>query len=156
MNSTTLLLSLLLFVTSCNSNKSSKAGDQQGAWNPPPAGAVVAADSMKIDDPLNEFYFAVSVTVSHENEIATGDYGFVYDVTTHYGPGTMTGQITMPAGGKTLKPLLHKSPQGYRYLIGFIAGEDLGGDGKTFQELYSVEGSKETIVIKPLKSYRFR
>jgi hypothetical protein len=150
-------LLVVLLLAACNG--SAPAGSEAGAtpWQPPAAGTTVASDSMKVDDPLNNFYFAVKLTVSPENEHANGDYGFVYDVTTHYGPGAMTGTINMPPGGRSLKPLLRKAPEGgYKYIVGFIAGKDMGGDGQTFQELYAIEGSRETIAIKPLKSYRFR
>ncbi len=153
-------LAAIICMASCNNPPADKntpdtRRDVRG-WEPPQTGVTVAADSMKTNDPLNAFYFAVKLTVSADNEGATGDYGFVYDIVTHYGPGGMVGKLIMPAGGKSLKPLLQRDPQGgYRYIIGFIAGKELGGDGKTFQEFYSVTGSKETVEIKPLKSYRF-
>ncbi len=154
-----LMVLILLAACSAPDHNASKNNPAAG-WTPPGAGAVVAADSMQYHgDALNRFYFVVKLTVSSDNEQANanGDYGFVYDVNTHCGPGVLTGKITMPTGGKSLKPLLRAAPEGgNKYIVGFIAGSDMGGDGKTFQELYSITAEKENIEIRQLKNYRFR
>lgn len=154
-------LMTFLLLAACQSKSTSpesKSGGSSATWQPPGPGTVVAIDSMKYaEDPLNDFYFAVKLSVSSENEHEVADYGFVYDVSTHCGPGDMTGAIHMPKGGKHLKPLLRRAPDGgYQYQVGFIAGKDMGGDGKTFQELYAITATKGNVEIKPLKSYSFQ
>jgi len=151
-------LFLPLLFMACQNKTPHNNGVGSEGWTPPGPGTIVAIDSMKYkEDPLNNFYFAVKLTVSSENATQVGDYGFVYDLNTHCGPGEMIGRVEMPSGGRSLKPLLRRAPEGrYKYIIGFIAGKDLGGDGKTFQDLYSVTATKEKVEIKALKSYRFQ
>ena len=146
----------LLFLAACHS--SPETVKQQ--WMPPVAGTVVANDSMKIKDKLNDFYFAVKLTVSGENKETGIDYGFVYDVATHYGPNNAVSKITMPRGGKRLQPLLRKDPSNEdTFIIGFIPDKDMGGDGKTFKEYYAVKalvvGNITSIKLEKLKDYRF-
>jgi hypothetical protein len=152
---------LLAFLTACQS--SSTGNDQANTakqWTPPAAGVIVAADSMKVADDLNDFYFAVTLTSSHENNKPGKGDGFVYDLDAHFGPNDAMSSIRMPRGGRDLQPLLRKvDNEDYGYIIGFIPGKDMGGDGVTFQPYYLVKAVKSSvkvaIEIKGLKQYSF-
>lgn len=157
-----LFLLSLLFFTACNSNPSADAGNGEtsASWTPPASGTVVASDSMKIEDKLNDFYFAVKLTTSHNNDKPGNNYGFIYDVDAHFGPNDAMSEITMPKGGKNLKPVLQKAEdEEYGYILGFIPSRQMGGDGKTFQPYYLVRavkaGMHTSIEIKALKQYSF-
>lgn len=150
------LFIILFFLCSCgHSGTGDNAAQNDTRWTPPPAGTVVAADSMKIDDPLNTFYFAVKLISSPANG-EEGTFGFIYDIETHYGPANTSGRFSMPSGGKDLKPLLRKATDGsYTFIIGFIPGKEFGGDN-TFKEYYAVSGNKGSIEIRALKGYKFQ
>jgi hypothetical protein len=124
-------------------------------WTPPPAGTIVAGDSMAIKDPLNHFYFAVQLRSSAMND-QPGAAGFIYDVLAHFGPNAAEGQITMPEGGRNLRPLLRRAPDGgYSYRIGFITGSAFGRD-TSFHDYYLVKGAKDNIEIKAVKAYSLK
>ena len=151
-----LCIFFLLLLAAC---QSSPETIKQG-WIPPAAGTVIANDSMKINDKLNDFYFALKLTVSDENKETAIDYGFVYDVVTHYGPNNAESKIMMPRGGKRLQPLVRKDPANDNtFIIGFIPDKNMGGDGKTFKEYYAVKalvvGNITSIKLEKLKDYRF-
>ena len=148
-----LLLPFILFMNGCSDNETNNSHDES-AWTPPPAGTLVAADSMKIDDPLNNFYFAVKLSTSPANEMS-GNYGFVYDMDMHCGPNKGVQQLTMPKGGNNLKPLIRRAKDGNpAFIIGFIPGKEYGGD-TTFQEYYSITAEGKNMKVKALKAYRF-
>lgn len=148
---------LLLGLSACGENTPAANAALNTPWNPPALGTLVASDSMRTKDELNEFYFALRLSVSANNENEKRDYGFVYDITTHYGPGRLNAKLTMPPGGKSLKPLIRRSKdKDAQYIIGFIIGKELGGDGRTFQRYYQVTGSNQLVEIKQLESYRFQ
>lgn len=148
----------LLMLYSChehpqmNDSASVKAGT---SYTPPPAGSIVAADSMPFsEDPLNHYYFSVKLRVSEDNKRADS-YGMVYDVLAGYGPAHAQSAITMPHGGRDLQPLLRRDDSSeYGYIIGFIADKSHGGDG-TFKPYYRVAAQRGEISIKPLKGYAF-
>ena len=150
---TLLILPIILLINGCSSNETANSRDES-AWTPPPSGTLVAADSMKIDDPLNNFYFAVKLSVSPANKMS-GNYGFVYDMAIHCGPNKGVQQLTMPKGGDNLKPLIRRAKDGSpEFIIGFIPGKAYGGD-TTFQEYYSVKAEGKNMSVKALKAYRF-
>lgn len=148
------LLPVFMLAVACNNRSSTKSTDD-ATWTAPPAGTVVAVDSMKIEDPLNNFYFAVKLTSSPANDMP-GTMGFVYDMDMHAGPNKGLQQLTMPKGGKDLKPLIRRAKDGSTmFIIGFIPGKDFGGD-TTFQEYYSVKAEGKNISVHVLKSYSFQ
>lgn len=148
-----LILPLVLLLGACSQPKAGN-DNNDGSWTPPPAGTVVAADSMKVKDPLNDFYFAVKLVSSPANG-EEGNMGFVYDVEAHYGPNAANSRITMPKGGNNLRPLLRPDKtKEYTYILGFIPGKDYGGSNE-FQDYYAISASRGTIEIRALKSYSF-
>ena len=113
-------------------------------YTPPPAGAVVTADSMPVtDDPLNHFTFTVKIKTNEYSNKGT------YSIDAAYGPNTADGMFTMPRGGGHLKPILQKGKTPYTYIIGFEYQHK-------FYEYYRVTGSKATIEIKNIKAYTFQ
>lgn len=161
MRSFCLFILVLVFLSGC---RQPSAGTDKTTtsteWTPPAAGSIVAADSMKVDDKLNDFYFAVVLTSSHKNKEGGNDYGFVYDLDAHFGPNDAMSSITMPKGGRNLQPLLRKvDNEEYGYIIGFIPGKSMGGDGNTFMPYYLVKAVKTAanvaIEIKGIKQYSF-
>jgi hypothetical protein len=121
------------------------------SWDPPPAGTVVAEDSMKVvEDDLNNFYFSVRLSVADDNTTASRE-GFKYNVHSSYGHAVVDGVIVMPYRGEHLRPLLRPG-KGYSYIVGFIPGSDYGGD-TAFHEYYRITGGRERIEISALSGY---
>ncbi|XZF13612.1 hypothetical protein ACTHGU_17665 [Chitinophagaceae bacterium MMS25-I14] len=134
--------SMVLF--SCGQKASEH--NEETHFDPPPAGTVIAADSVPVQDALNHFTFSVKV-VSNEHS----DHYGVYDVKAAYGPNTADGQFTMPKGGEELKPLLRKGKEENTYIIGFHYGTDTA-----FYEYYEVNGQHGQITMAYLKGYSFK
>ena len=149
-----LLLAAIFVIAfgSCNDNKGTGstreprllATNDIDQYTPPPAGAVIAADSMAItDDPLNHFTFSVRIKTNDYSDKGT------YAIEAFFGPNKADGMFTMPRGGSHLKPILHRSKEQYTYIIGFEYQHN-------FYEYYRVAGSKGTIEIKNIKAYAFQ
>ena len=147
-----LLAATLLLLSGCATNTEHQSHGGGKDWTPPPAGTVVAADSMKVvEDQLNNAYFSVRLTVAEGNSGNTKD-GFKYDVHAAYGKATADGVIVMPYRGERLKPLIRRS-EGYNYVIGFIPGELAGSNDTSFHEYYLIVGDPEYIRINPMKGF---
>jgi hypothetical protein len=142
---------LLAACTAPPSNRDTQAtGDS--SWTPPPAGSVVAADSMKIvENYPDSRFFSVKLSVSEGN---TGKHteSFKYDMHAKFGQAHADGRIIMPFGGERLKPLLRRG-EGYSYIMGFIPGKAYGSD-TAFHEYYHIIGGKDFVKIIPLKGFR--
>ena len=148
------LLPMVLLINGCHNTQQADIADVP-QWIPPPAGTVVAADSMKLADELNNSYFAVKLVASPAND-KPGTMGYVYDLYVHCGANEGMQQITMPKGGRNLKPLIRRAANDRTtYIVGFIPGRDFGGD-TTFLEYYSVSEDGRNIKVKALKSYTFQ
>ena len=111
----------------------------------PPKGTVIAADSIKVADPLNESYFAV--------RLVAGEYSFrgTYDIKAHYGSGEGNSQITFPRADVPVRPAMRRGDAPESFIIGFYLGDD-----KKFYDYFLVDGQKNEIKMKYLKAYSFR
>lgn len=148
-------LSILLISAICCScsnvadNTSARSGNsirtESGKFKPPPAGTILAADSMKIRDPLNTFYFAVKI-VSNKHS----NYGS-YDVVAHYGPNEAKSAFSFPKEGRHIMPVLKKGKEPFTYIIGFYWDND-----PHFYDYYQVSARKGEIMMKYIKAYSFQ
>ena len=93
-------------------------------YTPPPAGTIVAIDSFKHSDGLNEFLFKIAVKVDSNKG--------VYTVTAQDGPRDAAAQFTMPRNGETL-PVSIKNEAPTAFVIGFKMPDDT-----TFYPYYRV------------------
>lgn len=150
-----LIPALFLLLSAACGTASRQAPATLKADAPPPAGAIVAADSIAYtDDPLNHYFFAVKLRVSAANTSA-GDAGMRYDILAGYGPAQAEGALAMPRGAGALKPLLRRdTAEKYGFIIGFIAGKEYGGDG-AFSPYYSVSATRGEIRMRQLRAYEF-
>jgi hypothetical protein len=148
MKPVTLLLSLIL-LSSCSSRNSQSVADNVGkqeAWrNTATPGTIVAADSMKVPDPLNEYYFSVKVLASSESDSGK------YDLHVAYANNEARTSFALPKGGKeTLLPAVRKGPEPFSYIVGFHKGTDTA-----FHDYVLVEANKGQTKMKYLKAYFF-
>ena len=142
------LLPLLLLFLSCSSNENTKntsstLEESATGVGGPSAGTVVAADSIKIPDPLNELYFGVSI-------VAT-EYSFrgTYAIKAHYGANDAASEITFPHSTEKLTPALRAGDEPFSYIVGFKIV-----DGDTFYDYFLVKAQKEQMEMKYLKAYQ--
>lgn len=143
----------IVILAGCSGPSADKANrsTSEMTWTPPPAGTIVAADSMEVaEDELNHAYFSVRLAVSEGNTGKPTD-GFKYDVHATYGQAVADGMIIMPYGGANLRPLLRKG-EGYSYIMGFIPGAAYGSD-TAFHEYYRISVVNEYIRIVALKGF---
>ena len=120
------------------------------SWTPPPAGTIVATDSMKVENAPDNTYFSVQMSVAEGNSGKRTE-GFKYNLHATYGNAVADSRIIMPFGGERMKPLLRRG-DGYNYIMGFIPG-DINGDN-AFHEYYRIAGDKDYIRISPLQGYQ--
>ncbi|MEO6832490.1 MAG: hypothetical protein ABI169_09815 [Chitinophagaceae bacterium] len=119
-------------------------------WQVPPAGSIVAADSIEVDEDLSKgLYFSVYLKVPQT--IGGGGTQY-YELDAKYGHGEAKSEIVMPRGGEHLQPLIHRK-DAHHFIIGFIPGKAFGGD-TSFLEYYQVTGNMQGISIEPLKSFQ--
>ena len=111
---------------------------------PKPGTLIIAAEMPVTDDILNHFTFSVKIYA--DSNISSG----VYDVDAEYGPNFAEGKFTMPKGGEDFKPLIHKGPGSYSYIIGFNAPGDT-----TFYEYYLVSSTLKSTKMEYIKAYTF-
>jgi hypothetical protein len=144
-------LLLALFIIGCASSPDNK---EPKSWTPPPAGTVIAADSMPIsNDPLIKHNFYIQLSVSPNNSQAS-KYGFRYDLYARYAHGEANAELVMPLGGEQLRPIIRRD-SGTVYTVGFIPGAAYGGD-TSFHPYYRVSGKLSGIEVVAIKSYSFR
>jgi hypothetical protein len=111
----------------------------------PAANTVVASDSMRIPDDLNELYFTIEVIAG-----AKSDKG-VYEVLVSYGPNDASGQVVMPEADKLIIPEVRRDTQQFAYIIGFHYGADT-----SFKDYFLVKADKGRTEMKYLKAYSFK
>ena len=144
--------SLVILLAGCTGTPNSHKAEQAEGWTPPPAGTLVAADSMTVtEDQLNNAYFAVQLRVSEGNTYRHSD-AFRYDLHATWGKAVKDFQIIMPFRGEKLKPLFRRG-EGYSYYMGFIPGPEHGGD-TSFHEYYRIDGGSEYMHVVPMKGFR--
>lgn len=108
-------IGIIFILISCNENGNG-VGHDYHPFYAPPAGTIIAADSIPIDeDELNDFYFAVKILSAEMSEEGK------YNLQAHFGHNDATTQLVYPLLEKPLKPALKRDDKiKYSYLIGFI------------------------------------
>jgi|GEM_PF-1807623 len=144
------VLILPLLITSCNNNtknngdRTSDRNEYNGVHFPP--GSVVAADSVRIPDPLNELFFTVKLLSNEHSQNGT------YDVIAAYGHNDAETQITFPPGSSNpIKPAIKKGDDATSFVIGFYETGDT-----TFHEYFLVQSTKGHTSMKYIRSYSFQ
>lgn len=130
-------LLILCILSACN------AGSKEGRISPE-AGIVVAADSMRIDDDLNELYFSARLETTEKSD--SGEYY----LETAWGYNIAQTTIRYPEGLEDVKPAIRRDT-GYSYIVGFFAKGDT-----VFHDYYSVAAMRGTIQMKYIKTYFFQ
>jgi hypothetical protein len=138
-----LLLSILLLGCSQPESKKKEVPVEKG--NAPAANTVVASDSMRIPDDLNELYFSIEVIASPESEEG------VYEVLVSYGPNDASGQVVMPEAEKLIIPEVRRDTQQFAYVIGFHYGADT-----SFKDYFLVKADRGRTEMRYLKAYSFK
>jgi len=133
---------LLLAVLSCSDPQPNQTKDIPTTnFNIPAPNTVVASDSMRIPDALNELYYSIEVVTTSQSRQG------VYEVLVQYGYNEASTRITMPASEHPLIPVLKKNAPN-EYIIGFRIPED-----NTFKDYFLVRANKGRIEMKYLKAY---
>lgn len=140
-----IVTSSILGCATAPSNEQKATIEQAKKYTPPPAGTIIAADSSKVPDELNDFYFAVSIKSTEYSSYGT------YDVVAHYGYNDAQSAFTFPKGGRAIMPVLKKSAKPFTYIIGFYWGDDT-----SFYDYYEVSAERGKIKMKYLKAYSFQ
>lgn len=124
------LLFILCLLLSCGNDTHENTATNEIPFYAPEAGTVIAADSMRIEDPLNVLYFSAKIIATE-----TSDFGnYVLDI--KYGHNTAKSDITYPELSQKVTPAIQQENE-YAYNIGFYLGED-----KTFNEYARVSTIK--------------
>jgi len=110
-----LLLSILLL--GCGQPESKKKEMDVERGHAPAANTVVASDSMRIPDDLNELYFTIEVIAG-----AKSDKG-VYEVLVSYGSNDASGQVVMPEADKLIIPEVRRDTQQLHTSSAFTMGQ---------------------------------
>jgi len=138
----------ILTLVACGQNARESETDRKAATHEvsvPAANTVVASDSVRIPDALNELYFSVEVIATPETEKG------VYEVLVNYGHNEASSQITMPDGDGSLLPKIKKGAVENTFVIGFLQGSDT-----TFNDYFEISATQKNIKMKYLKAYSFR
>ena len=109
-------------------------------YTPPPAGAIVAADSFTHTDGLNEFLFKIAVK-------ADSPQG-VYTLVANDGPRDAQSQFTLPKNGESL-PVFIKTEAPNAFVIGFKMPDDTA-----FYPYYRVGVLGTTITMQYTNAYK--
>jgi hypothetical protein len=142
---------LCLFVLSACTSRNSQPvseylGGEAAKGNAVKAGVLMAADSMRVPDPLNEYYFSVKVTSTEESDSGK------YEVRVVYGNNNAKTDIILPRGSaETLTPALRAGEEPFSYIIGFRAGEDTA-----FHDYVLIRANKGKTEMKYMKAYSFQ
>lgn len=140
-----IVTSSILGCATAPSNEQKATIEQAKKYTPPPAGTIIAADSSKVPDELNDFYFAVSIKSTEHSNNGT------YDIFAHYGYNDAHSSFTLPKSDKNLIPVLKKSSTPFTYVVGFYWGDD-----DIFYDYYEVSAERGQIKMKYLKAYSFQ
>lgn len=144
MNRSRFLLPLLLI--SCSEPETKQPVQEVSPTaHVPAANTVVASDSMRLPDELNEMYYSVEVVATHQS--ANG----VYEVLVSYGHNDASTQITMPEAETPVIPAVRRGAGPNEYIIGFRHGSDT-----TFNDYFLVRAGKGRTEMKYLKAYSFK
>lgn len=102
----------MLALASCG-NEKENGGDMEHFYAPA-AGIIVAADSMKAEDELNEFYFSVYITTTDLSNEGR------YLLQANLGYNEAKSEIVYPKLTQRLKPAIRKDPSNdFSYIVGF-------------------------------------
>jgi hypothetical protein len=143
------LLPAVLLFASCSApdaevkNAPGKLEVNETGTGGPDAGTIMAADSVRIPDLLNDQYFSVAI-------VAT-EYSFrgTYAIRAMYGANDAQSEITFPRSSRKLTPLLRKGDEPFSYVVGF----SLKGDNR-FYDYFLVKAQKGQTEMKYLKVYQ--
>jgi hypothetical protein len=139
-----LIFLILPFIFSCNDNNDKSVGNNK--IREFKVNEIIAADSVRIPDPLNQSYFSVTVAGTVDS------YKGVFDVIVRYGKNDAKGAFTMPQGAnEQLIPHLEYSKEHNNYIIGFRYG-----DKNEFYPYFLVTATSGMIEMKYVNSYSFK
>ena len=145
-----IILTLPLLITSCNNSTKNNGSEtsERKEYNGVqfPEGSVVAADSMRVPDPLNELYFSVKLLSNEHSQNGT------YDIVAAYGYNDAATQITFPSGSSNpLRPSIRRGSDALSFIIGFYETGDT-----TFHDYFLVQSAKGRTTMKYIRSYSFQ
>jgi len=137
---------LLPFFAACDEQQHHQKDSaiSAGSMVPKP-NTVVASDSIRIPDPLNDLYYSIEVVAGKESNKG------VYEVLVTYGHNDASTQLTMPEADKPIIPEVRRGNEPYSYIIGFHYGTDT-----TFNDYYYVRAGKGKTIMKYMKAYSFK
>ncbi len=140
-----LLLPLCLFFFSCCQDTKEQTSEHSTGTVVQP-GIVVAADSVRIQDPLNETYFSVKVLTNERSREGS------YDIKARYGHNDAFTTITFPKGGsKDILPALKRGDSPNEMIVGFY----FGGERQQFYEYFLVRADRGSTEMKYIRGYTF-
>lgn len=105
--------------------------------------SVVAADSIAIPDPLNRFYFSVTLKKTAYS------YRGTYEVVAKNKTQNATTLITFPQGKRPVRPALRKGDAPLTFIVGFYYL-----DSRRFYDYFQVTADGNTVRMKYLKAYK--
>jgi hypothetical protein len=140
----------LIVICGCNGRSSQRVSDyvneEAAKKNAVRPGVIVAADSMKVPDPLNEYYFSVKVTSTEESDSGK------YEVSVVYGNNDAKTDIILPRGSREpLTPAIRAGEALSSYIVGFRVGVDTA-----FHDYVLIRANKGKTEMKYLKAYSFQ
>jgi hypothetical protein len=139
---TSAILALTVLLCAC-SNPFSDDGSDSGSYKRPPKGTLIASDSMRADDGLNEFWFSVKLLAGEDDKKGT------YVVISSFGPVGGEGGFTMPKNGEHLEPVLRRGEGTSNFVIGFR----MSADDTIFYPYYGITRSRNALEMKYIKAY---
>jgi len=141
------LIFLLPLFACCTSNKNEHRNDVSNRTgnSVPKANTVVASDSMRLPDRLNELYYSVQVIATSESSKG------VYEVLVTYGNNDASTQLTMPEAETPIIPEVRRGNEPFSYIIGFHHGTDT-----SFNDYYYIKAERGKTAMKYLKAYSFK
>lgn len=141
-----LLLAVTIFAGCANSNESDNSGGSNtGTYPVPKPNTVVASDSMRIPDALNELYYSIEVIATDRSNKG------LYEVLVTYGHNDASGQLSMPEADKPIIPEVRRGSEPFTYIIGFHHGADT-----SFNDYFLVQAGRGQTSMKYIKAYSFK
>lgn len=136
-----------LLLAACTGNPASKPADIQHFYAPQ-AGTLIAADSIRTDDRLNETWFAVRIYATDESHIGK------YLLRANYGANQAQSEVVYPPLTETLSPVIRKDGSGpYSFIVGFrFKDKDLFNDYLRVQA-NRIAGIQTRIQVQYIKAY---
>lgn len=145
-----LFVVVLLFAASCKNSKPNDNAGQEQEWQVPPAGTIVAADSISLKKELTKgLHFSIQLKVP-ETPSQSGVQHYLLQA--KYGHGEAHSEIVMPRGGTHLQPLIRRKDE-HHFVIGFVPGKAFGHD-TSFYEYYQVSGNMQGISVEALNGFQ--